>query len=118
MSSTVHRHPEAPELTPEETEVMMRDRTGLLLLDVRTEEEFAGGHIEGARLLPVQELGQRLAELEPHRRDTVIAYCRSGHRSGVAAAMLHARGYRALNMTGGIIRWSRERRPVVRGGQS
>lgn len=96
---------------------MMRDRTALLLLDVRTLEEFAGGHLDGARLLPVQELGQRLAELEPHRQDTIIAYCRSGHRSGIAAAMLQARGYRALNMTGGILRWVRERRPVAPGGR-
>ena len=54
----------------------------VLLLDVRTPSEFASGHIENSILIPVQELEQRIAELEPYRGKTIIAYCRSGNRSG------------------------------------
>ena len=65
---------------------------GALLLDVRTPGEFAGGHIEGAVNIPVQELGQRLAELGDKDRPIVV-YCRSGKRSLQAALCLRSQGH-------------------------
>ncbi|MCC6995380.1 MAG: rhodanese-like domain-containing protein, partial [Deltaproteobacteria bacterium] len=67
---------------------------GALLLDVRTAGEFAGGHIEGALNIPVQELGQRLGELGDKARPIVV-YCRSGKRSSRAASMLKGAGHSA-----------------------
>jgi rhodanese-related sulfurtransferase len=85
----------------------------VVLLDVRTPSEFSSGHIENALLIPVQELEQRIGELEPYRGKTIIAYCRSGNRSGVAAGILGKHGYTAVNMEGGVLRWKKEGLPLV-----
>ncbi len=77
---------------------------GALLLDVRTPEEFAAGHIEGAVNVPVQELESRMAELEPKDRPIVV-YCRSGNRSGQAARMLTSAGHRQVHDLGPMSRW-------------
>jgi rhodanese-related sulfurtransferase len=63
--------------------------------------------------IPVQELKERVGELERFRDKTVIAYCRSGNRSGVAAEILGKHGYTAVNMEGGILQWKKENLPVV-----
>jgi rhodanese-related sulfurtransferase len=85
----------------------------VVLLDVRTPSEFAAGHIANSLLIPVQELEARIAELEPYRGKTVIAYCRSGNRSGVAAGILGKHGFSAVNMEGGMIQWKKENLPVA-----
>ena len=77
---------------------------GALLLDVRTPGEFAGGHIEGALNIPVQELGQRLGELGDKARPIVV-YCRSGKRSSRAASMLKGAGHSATHDLGAMSRW-------------
>jgi rhodanese-related sulfurtransferase len=74
-----------------------------LLLDVRTPEEFAAGHIPGAVNLPVDELRGRLAELPSGK--TVLAYCQVGLRGYVACRLLSQRGLRAKNLSGGFKRW-------------
>jgi rhodanese-related sulfurtransferase len=85
------------------------------LLDVRTEEEFTDrlGHLQGAILLPAQELEERLAELEQYGDRTIIAYCRTGNRSGYATSYLSGRGFNVWNMAGGMVRWNAEGRPVA-----
>jgi rhodanese-related sulfurtransferase len=86
-----------------------------LVLDVRTRGEFAQGHIEGAALIPVQELQARLGELAPYRDQTVFVYCRSGNRSTVAAKMLIDAGHeRVVNLRRGIKEWTGEGLPVVK----
>ena len=67
------------------------DRKDFILLDVRGEESYSQGHIEGAMLLPVQELEDRLDELPLKKPLTV--YCRSGSRSRTAAEILVANGF-------------------------
>ncbi|MCL4859979.1 MAG: rhodanese-like domain-containing protein [Caldilineaceae bacterium] len=81
-----------------------------LLLDVRTHEEFAGGHLLGAVNISLQALPQRLAEV-PHDRPVVI-YCRSGNRSKQASHLLAAAGYDQLYDLGGIIEWQAQGLPV------
>jgi phage shock protein E len=66
---------------------------GALLLDVRTPEEFASGHVRGAVNIPVQELAGRMHELGSTGRDIVV-YCRSGGRSATAASLLRRAGFR------------------------
>ena len=58
---------------------------GATLLDVRTRDEFAGGHVDGAVNIPVDELPARIGELATDR--PVVAYCRSGRRSAHAAVL-------------------------------
>ena len=83
------------------------------LLDVREPYEYAEGHIDGACLLPLGELGRRLNELPQDREILVI--CRSGNRSGAATRQLVQAGYRAVNLTGGMIGWQRAGFPLRRG---
>ncbi|HEX4895150.1 MAG TPA: rhodanese-like domain-containing protein [Solimonas sp.] len=73
------------------------------LLDVRTAEEFAAGHIEGALNIPVQELEGRLSELPADA--PVIVYCRSGRRATQAAAVLRGRGLTVTEVEGSFLAW-------------
>jgi rhodanese-related sulfurtransferase len=84
-----------------------------VLIDVRTPQEFAEGHVEGAILLPLQELEQRLADVEPYRGSDVYVICKSGGRSARAAAILNAKGYKAINVQGGTMGWIDAGNPVV-----
>jgi phage shock protein E len=77
---------------------------GAVLLDVRTPEEFAAEHVEGARNIPVQELPTRLAELGDKARPVVV-YCRSGGRSAQAAALLRGQGFRHVHDLGAMCNW-------------
>ena len=77
---------------------------GARLVDVRTPAEFAAGHLPGAINIPVQELADRLAELQP--KDTpVVLYCRSGRRSSTAARTLKSAGFAAVHDLGSMGRW-------------
>ncbi len=90
-----------------------RITSGAAVIDVRQAQEYADGHIQGATLIPLNELHNRLAEL-PKDRELVVV-CRSGARSGIATHQLKAAGYQALNLSGGMIAWSRARLPITRG---
>ena len=68
---------------------------GAQILDVRTPAEFAGGHPAGALNIPLDQLSQRLAQLDKAR--PVICCCASGARSGMAASLLRAQGFEAVN---------------------
>ncbi|MNX11122.1 putative adenylyltransferase/sulfurtransferase MoeZ [compost metagenome] len=74
-----------------------------LIVDVREPNEFAGGHIPGSRLIPLGSLASRMGELPGDRE--VVVVCRSGARSTNACGQLQAAGYRAKNLTGGLIGW-------------
>jgi rhodanese-related sulfurtransferase len=76
--------------------------TGATFLDVRTEPEFEAHHLDGATLIPLDELHDRLAELPTDR--PVVVYCRSGARSARAAAMLRAAGYEVHDL-GSMDNW-------------
>ena len=103
-------------ISAEKAREMIGGDSSTALLDVRTEKEFYGesGHLAGAKLVPVHELEGRLAELEPWKTRTIIVYCRSGNRSGRAAALLREHGFSALNMEGGMLRWNKLEYPVVK----
>ena len=102
-------------ISAEETQRAIDTDASVVLLDVRTPEEFRGGsgHIANSLLIPVQELERRINELSQYKDRTIIAYCRSGNRSGRAAAFLVRRGFSAMNMEGGIVKWNELKLPVV-----
>src|SRR5262245_53275592 len=77
---------------------------GARLLDVRSPQEYAGGHLPGAVNIPVQEIDRRLAEVGP-RDGELILYCRSGHRSGRAAEILRAHGFTKVHNLGAMTAW-------------
>lgn len=92
-------------ITAEIGKTMMEDNTAIVLVDVRTQEEFIEKHIPGALLVPVDELESLAPEMMPDKGTTYIVYCRSGNRSASAAQMLIALGYQKIYDMGGIIDW-------------
>ena len=78
-----------------------------IVLDVRTEEEFYGplGHIEGATLIPIDELADRMSELSFVKDKTIYVVCRSGNRSGRGKDILNANNFTAVNVNGGMLAW-------------
>lgn len=85
---------------------------GPLLLDVRTAEEFAGGHVPGALLIPVQELPDRLDQIAAFKDRGVVAYCERGGRARKALEILEAAGFSNLTLLDGSMqRFRREMAP-------
>lgn len=85
------------------------------LLDVRETHEYADAHIAGSVLIPLGTLQARMHEL-PRNRE-IVCVCRSGNRSGTAARMLAASGFSAVNLSGGMIGWTRAGLPTRRGAR-
>jgi rhodanese-related sulfurtransferase len=85
----------------------------VVIIDVRQPEEFSGGHIHSARLMPLNTLSVKMHEL-PKDRD-ILVVCRSGSRSSMATRQLVSAGYRAINLSGGMMAWEAARLPVKRG---
>jgi rhodanese-related sulfurtransferase len=88
--------------------------TDVLLLDCREPDEHATARIEGAKLIPMREIPERLAELEPWRNKPIVVHCHHGMRSLRVAQFLRDSGFsRAQSMRGGIEAWSLEVDPGV-----
>lgn len=104
------------EITPRDTRERLRmpEETRPLLLDVRRLDEFETARVDGATLIPLQELPMRLDEIEQHRDRPIITLCHHGRRSLRAASMLRAAGFtNVLSMAGGIDLWSMDIDPGV-----
>lgn len=97
-----------PGISVEQVKAKIDSMEQILLLDVRTCEEYDGtmGHIEGSILIPLYELEDRLAELDEYKNREIIVICRSGNRSGIGTQILTENGFEALNMAGGMIAWN------------
>ncbi|MGQ0535529.1 MAG: rhodanese-like domain-containing protein, partial [Methanobacteriota archaeon] len=91
-------------VSPEELKRRLDARDEIVLLDVRTPEEFADWHIRGAWNVPLHELASRVSEVPKGRE--VVTVCAHGVRSGRAAAFLSKAGFRARNLRGGMVGWN------------
>lgn len=80
------------------------------VLDVRTPEEYAAGHVPGARLIPHDQVAARVAELDPAR--PVVVYCRSGRRSLLAEDVLRKAGFDVAQLEGSWQAWQAAGLPV------
>jgi rhodanese-related sulfurtransferase len=77
------------------------------ILDVRTQEEYAEGHIPHSQLLPLQEIEQWYPKLDPNEEYLIV--CRSGRRSAEASEFLAGKGFaHVYNMSGGMNQWTFE----------
>jgi rhodanese-related sulfurtransferase len=89
------------------------NRQDALVLDVRSAEEYAKGHILGAKNLPLADLGRRAAELDKHKAKPVIVHCENGNRSTSALSLLRKQGFAsAVNLAGGYAAWQQAGLPV------
>ena len=96
------------QITQEEAKEMM-DNQEVIILDVREQDEYDGGHIPGAVLLPVGSIDEdTAAEVIPEMDSTVLVYCRSGNRSKTASSTLVELGYTNIYEFGGINTWPYE----------
>lgn len=77
----------------------------LIIVDVRTKEEYAGGHIPNSLLIPYDEIEAKAANLLPDKNAAIIVYCRSGRRSEIAAKSLVKLGYTSVADMGAISDW-------------
>lgn len=85
----------------------------LVVVDVRTPEEYAAGHIEGALNIAYDQLPARGAELAHAKHKDIVLYCRSGRRTAIAVETLHDQGFaRVLHLDGDMLAWHAARRPL------
>lgn len=101
--------PQYENITAQQVYEKLQKGEKVLLLDVRTEEEYKGplGHIDGSLLMPLHTIDQRYKELLPYKDREIIVYCRSGNRSQVASDFLTQKGLKVKNMLGGMKAWNR-----------
>ena len=91
-----------------EAVAMMEEETDYILLDVRTKEEFASGHIPEAINIPNESIGTGEIPELPNKEQLILVYCRSGNRSKQASEKLAALGYANIVEFGGINSWPGE----------
>lgn len=92
-------------ISPKQAYTLLKNDYNVTLLDVRTPNEFSSEHIDGAILIPVQELNQNISKLDTLKDKKIIVYCHSGNRSVTASRILLANGFTPLNLSGGIAQW-------------
>ena len=76
------------QITAEQAKTIMDTEKDYIIIDARTEEEFAEGHIENAILIPEYEIAQRAEKELPDKEQLILVYCRSGRRSKIASEEL------------------------------
>ena len=115
LSSTYAAAAVSRNLTPRDAFSLIDQRSDLYLLDVRTLGEYQQVHLDGAQLIPIDQLVKRLAEVPKNR--PILVYCAVGSRSAQVVNYLARRGYPELyNLYGGIYSWAQKGYPVLQGG--
>ncbi len=98
---------EYKKISAEEAKALI-DGGNTVILDVRTQEEYNGGHIKDAVLLPNTDISEKAGTVLPDKSAKILVYCRSGNRSASAAKELIEMGYTDVLDFGGIIDWPYE----------
>lgn len=100
-------NPNVKNVTSEAATQLLAESDEVLILDVRTKEEYDRGHLPGARLLPVQELAARISELDNYTDTPVLVYCASGGRSpGAINTLLRHNFSNIYHLYRGIYLWT------------
>ena len=94
------------QISQDEARMLMAEAEDRIILDVRTKEEFAGGHIPGAICVPNESIGNEMPKELPDKDQLILVYCRSGNRSKQAAEKLAKLGYTNIKEFGGINTWN------------
>ena len=96
------------QISSQQAKNLMDTESDYIILDTRTEEEFAQSHIPNAVLIPHYEIAQRAEKELPNKDQLILVYCRSGNRSKQASQALADLGYTNVKEFGGIIDWEYE----------
>ena len=101
-----------PHITVQDLDRLQRDEEALQIADVRRSAEWEEGHIEGALLLPLNQIAAAMNQLDPAR--PIAVHCKGGYRSAIAASLLRRAGFRqVVNVTGGFDAWKAAGLPVA-----
>ena len=93
------------QISAQQAKELMDADDSLVILDVRTQQEYDQAHIPGAILLPLDQVEERAQTVLPHKDQLILVYCRSGNRSKQASELLAAQGYVNVKEVGGINDW-------------
>jgi len=104
--------PATSEISSQEVLAFVGQANAPLVLDVRSAEEFAGGHVPGARNVEYDQVSARLGELDPTRE--VVVYCERGPRAAKAAAVLRDAGFTVRHLSGDMSGWREQGLTVER----
>jgi adenylyltransferase/sulfurtransferase len=100
------------EITPREVKSMLDRRDKFVFIDCRLPNEHQITHIEGATLLPLQQIQQRFEELRPLKEEKIVVHCKSGGRSMSFTQALRQAGFKDVrSMAGGILLWNKDINP-------
>lgn len=111
----IHANAAARNLGAREAFALVGQRSDLFLLDVRTLGEYQQARLAGARLIPIDQMIRRLAEVPKDR--PILVYCAVGSRSSQVVNYLARQGYPELyNLDGGIYSWAQQGYPILQGG--
>lgn len=91
------------EMTPQEVQAYLKNNPATSVIDVRETAEVQAGKIPQAVNIPLGLVEFRMQDLDRSKEHILV--CRSGNRSGMAGRFLEARGYRVINMAGGMLEW-------------
>lgn len=87
-----------------------------VIVDLRSAQEYADGHISGAIHLPVAEVGERVSELDKYKDSTIVLVCKMGQHSGATSRVLKGAGFNDVRrLDGGMSEWTSANMPVVKG---
>lgn len=96
------------QISHEQAKKLMDSEDDYVIIDARTQDEFDGGHIPGAVLIPEYEIAERAEKELPDKNQLILVYCRTGRRSKIASQALVELGYTNVKEFGGIINWEYE----------
>ena len=99
--------------TVDVNEVQRLQSEGAVLIDVREPNEWATGHVQGAKLIPLGSLNSELSKIRPDRQ--VLFICHSGRRAARATSMANRQGLTAMNVRGGMVQWTQAGLPLKNG---
>ena len=92
----VSEFPSIQYISQGEAEELIKSRKGVIIIDVRNNNDYIQSHLENAVNIPLREMNEHLKELEQYKENPIILYCSKGNRSKVAAIQLEALGYKNL----------------------
>jgi len=99
--------PRGRQATPLQATQMINRGKSTAVIDVRSADEFAAGHLRDAKNMPLPDLAKRIGELDKNKVKTVILVCQSGARAGKAARQLKSAGFEDIyTLEGGVNAWS------------